>query len=37
MTFQDGTMVSYTVSLQFQEVYPLYYEDYNKDSEEIGF
>ena len=36
MTFKDGTMVSYTLSLQFQEVYPVYFEDY-KNPEEIGF
>jgi hypothetical protein len=36
MTFQDGTMVSYTLTLSFQETKPVYYEDY-KNPEEIGF
>jgi hypothetical protein len=28
MTYEDGTMVSYTLSLQFQELVPIYEEDY---------
>lgn len=31
MTFEDGTMVTYTISLQFQDIQPIYAEDYNND------
>lgn len=37
MTFNDGTMVSYTLSLQFQELTPIYDTDYNDYPHEIGF
>ena len=29
MTYEDGTMVSYTLSLQFQELTPILDTDYN--------
>ena len=40
-TFNDGAMVSYQISMQFQELDPIFNEDYtaldqNKDTE-IGF
>jgi hypothetical protein len=36
MTYQDGTMVSYTLSLSFQELEPIYSGDY-KDEHSIGY
>jgi hypothetical protein len=36
MTYPEGTMVSYTISLQFQELTPIYDEDY-KDPSQIEF
>lgn len=35
MTYQDGTMVSYTVTLSFQELEPVYSDDY--DTHQIGY
>ncbi len=39
MTFPDGTMVSYVMSLSFKELEPVYQDDYDKftDKSEIGF
>jgi len=38
MTFEDGTMISYVVSLSFMELEPVYNHDYNEFGEdEIGF
>jgi len=38
MTFEDGTMISYVVSLSFMELEPVYNSDYDKFGEdEIGF
>lgn len=38
MTFSDGTMTSYQITLRFSEVDPIYEEDYNDLSEtEIGY
>lgn len=39
MTFKDAsnTMVSYNLSLQFQELEPVYDQDYNSIKEEIGY
>lgn len=39
MTFKDAsnTMVSYNLSLQFQELEPVYDQDYNSGKEEIGY
>ena len=39
MTFPDGTMVSYVMSLSFMELEPVYQDDYDKftDKSEIGF
>lgn len=36
MTYPDGTMVSYTLSLQFQEIEPVYSRDY-KDPDQIEY
>jgi hypothetical protein len=36
MTFDDGSMVSYNISLSFKELVPIYYEDY-KENHPIGF
>ena len=36
MTYQDGTMVSYTLSLSFQELEPIYSGDY-EDKHSIGY
>ncbi len=36
-TYADGTMVSYTLSLQFQEITPVYDTDYNDYPHPIGF
>lgn len=36
MTYPEGTMVSYTMSLQFQELEPVYSRDYN-DGHAIGY
>lgn len=36
-TYEDGTMVAYTLSLQFQELTPIYDTDYRDYPHEIGF
>ena len=36
-TYEDGTMVAYTLSLQFQELEPIYDTDYKDYPHEIGF
>ena len=36
MTFTDGTMVSYGLSMQFQELDPIYSEDYSTE-DAIGY
>jgi hypothetical protein len=36
-TYEDGTMVAYTLSLQFQELEPVYDTDYKTYPHEIGF
>ena len=36
MTFDDGSMVSYNITLSFKELVPIYYEDY-KENHPIGF
>ena len=36
MTFDDGSMVSYNITLSFKELVPIYYEDYTEDHP-IGF
>jgi len=35
MTYEDGTMVAYSLSMQFQELTPVYHEEYT--DHEIGF
>jgi hypothetical protein len=37
MTYEDGTMVAYTLSLQFQELTPIYDTDYKDYAHDIGF
>ncbi len=38
MTFQDGGMVSYTMNLTFEELEPIYYDDYDSlEENQIGF
>jgi len=38
MTFEDGTMISYVVSLSFMELEPVYNNDYEQfGDDEIGF
>jgi hypothetical protein len=40
-TFNDGAMVSYQITMQFQELEPIFNEDYTNDgtkpSPDIGF
>jgi len=36
MTYEDGTMAAYTLSLQFQEITPIYDTDYT-ESQSIGY
>jgi len=36
MTYEDGTMASYNITLSFKELVPIYYEDYKPDHP-IGF
>lgn len=36
MTYEDGTMTSYNITLSFKELVPVYYEDYKADHP-IGF
>jgi hypothetical protein len=39
MTFDDdaGTMVSYGLSMQFQEIDPIYNDEYKNFKDEIGY
>lgn len=37
MTYEEGTMVAYTLSLQFQEITPIYDTDYKDYPHPIGF
>ena len=38
MTFQDGAMVSYTMNLTFEELEPVYHDDYDElEENQIGF
>jgi hypothetical protein len=37
MTYEDGTMSAYTLSLQFQEITPIYHDDYIRYPADIGF
>jgi hypothetical protein len=38
MTFEDGAMVSYTLNLSFEELEPIYHDDYDAlDKDEIGY
>ena len=36
-TFTDGSMTSYELQLQFQELVPLFDDDYGTDNDNIGF
>lgn len=37
MTFDDGTPVQYTLSLTFQELEPVYADEYDEDNHSIGY
>ena len=37
MTYNEGTMVSYTLNLQFQELVPIYQDDYTEEGHPIGY
>ena len=37
MTYEDGTMVAYTMTLQFQEIEPIYSSDYSENSSSIEY
>ena len=37
MTYKDRTMVAYTLSLQFQELTPVYDTDYKEANHTIGY
>jgi hypothetical protein len=37
MTFKDGSMVSYTINLTFEELEPIYQDEYKPVGKEIGF
>ncbi len=37
MTFGDGSMVSYTINLTFEELEPIYQDDYKSVGKEIGY
>jgi hypothetical protein len=37
MTYKDGSMTSYSVSMQFSELTPIYNEDYDDNSEDMGY
>lgn len=37
MTYENGTMVAYTMSLQFQEIEPIYSSDYSESSSSIEY
>jgi len=37
MTYKDGSMTSYSVSMQFSELSPIYASDYDKSSDDMGY
>ena len=37
MTFEDGTMTAYSITMQFQELEPVTTSDYDNDTTQIGF
>lgn len=37
MTYQDGSMTSYSVNMQFNELNPIYADDYNEDTNDMGY
>lgn len=37
MTYQDGSMTSYNVSMQFNELDPIYANDYEEDTNDMGY
>jgi len=37
MTYQDGSMTSYNVNMQFNELDPIYADDYDEDTNDMGY
>jgi len=37
MTYQDGSMTSYNVNMQFNELDPIYANDYDEDTNDMGY
>ena len=37
MTYQDGSMTSYSVNMQFNELNPIYANDYEEDTNDMGY
>ena len=37
MTYEDGSMTSYQVSMSFGELNPIYQEDYDTDTRSMGY
>lgn len=37
MTYQDGSMTSYSVNMQFNELDPIYDKDYEEDTNDMGY
>lgn len=37
MTYQDGSMTSYSVNMQFNELNPIYADDYKEDTNDMGY
>mgnify|MGYP003312111616 FL=1 len=37
MTYDDGSMTSYTVSMNFGELNPIYAEDNEEDTNDMGY
>jgi hypothetical protein len=37
MTYQDGSMTSYSVNMQFNELNPIYADDYDEDTNDMGY
>jgi hypothetical protein len=37
MTYDDGSMTSYQVTMNFGELNPIYAEDFDNDTNDMGF
>ena len=37
MAYADGGMFSYTITMQFMELLPIYFDDYDKTNHPIGY